>query len=44
MKALPAALLVYRIGGGGKLDLARKYPVETGERMQFWSGMVTLHR
>jgi 6-phosphogluconolactonase len=44
VKTLPAALLVYRIGADGKLDLARKYPVETGERMQFWSGMVTLGR
>ncbi len=44
VKTLPAALLVYRIGADGKLDLARKYSVETGERMQFWSGMVTLHR
>jgi 6-phosphogluconolactonase len=44
VKTLPAALLVYRIGADGTLDLARKYPVETAERMQFWSGMVTLIR
>ena len=44
VKVPPAALLVYRIGAGGKLKLARQYPVATGERMQFWSGMVTLRR
>ncbi len=39
---LPAGLFVYRIGADGKLDLVRKYDVETAGRMQFWSGMVTL--
>jgi 6-phosphogluconolactonase (cycloisomerase 2 family) len=39
---LPAGLFVYRIGADGRLDLARKYDVETGGRMQFWSGMVSL--
>jgi hypothetical protein len=33
---------VFRIGADGKLDFARKYDVETGNRQQFWSGMVTL--
>jgi hypothetical protein len=33
---------VYRIAGDGTLDFVRKYDVDTGQRMQFWSGMVTL--
>jgi len=39
---LPAGLIVFRIGGDGRLTFARKYDVETGGRLQFWSGMVTL--
>lgn len=39
---LPAGLIVYRIGADGRLTFARKYDVETGGRLQFWSGMVTL--
>jgi 6-phosphogluconolactonase len=39
---LPAALVVYRIGGDGKLEFVRKYDVDTGKVMQFWSGMVTV--
>jgi len=39
---VPAALSVYRIGGDGRLEFARKYDVDTGKVMQFWSGMVTL--
>jgi len=42
VNTLPAALSVYRIGSDGKLDFARKYDVDTGKVMQFWSGMVTL--
>ena len=42
VKTLPAGLLVYRVGGDGKLDFVRKYDVDTGGHMQFWSGMVTL--
>jgi hypothetical protein len=33
---------VYRIGSDGTLDFVRKYDIDTGKRMQFWSGMVTL--
>jgi len=33
---------VYRIGSDGTLDFVRKYDVDTGKLMQFWSGMVTL--
>ncbi len=40
---LSAGLSVYRVGGDGKLDFARKYDVEaTNQNQQFWSGMVTL--
>jgi 6-phosphogluconolactonase len=39
---LTAGLTVFRIGGDGRLELVRKYDVDTGERQQFWSGMVTL--
>ena len=39
---LPAALVVYRIGDDGKLTFARKYDVDTGRFMQFWTGIVTL--
>lgn len=39
---LTAGLTVFRIAGDGRLDLARKYDVDTGDRLQFWSGIVTL--
>jgi 6-phosphogluconolactonase len=39
---LAAGLSVYRISGDGRLDFVRKYDVDTGKLMQFWSGMVTL--
>jgi 6-phosphogluconolactonase len=39
---LAAGLSVYRIGSDGTLDFVRKYDVDTGKVMQFWSGMVTL--
>ena len=39
---LPAGLMVFRIADDGRLTFARKYDVETGGRLQFWSGMVTL--
>ena len=39
---LTAGLTVYRIGSDGKLEFVRKYDVDTGNRLQFWSGMVTL--
>jgi 6-phosphogluconolactonase (cycloisomerase 2 family) len=39
---LPAKLDVFRIGGDGKLDMARQYDIDTGELTQFWSGMITL--
>jgi 6-phosphogluconolactonase len=39
---LTAGLMVFRIGDDGRLTFARKYDVDTGDRQQFWSGMVTL--
>ena len=39
---LPAALVLYRVGADGKLTFARKYDVDTGRFMQFWTGIVTL--
>jgi len=42
VSTLAAARVVYRIGNDGKLAFVRKYDVDTGKAMQFWSGMVTL--
>jgi 6-phosphogluconolactonase (cycloisomerase 2 family) len=39
---LPAAMVLYRIGDDGRLAFARKYEVDTGHVMQFWTGIVTL--
>jgi 6-phosphogluconolactonase len=39
---LPAARVVYRIGSDGKLEFVRKYEVDTGKVLQFWSGMITV--
>jgi len=39
---LTAGLTVFRIGGDGRLEFARKYDVDTSSGQQFWSGMVTL--
>jgi len=39
---LAAALVLYRIGADGRLEFARKYDVDTGRFMQFWTGIVTL--
>ncbi|MDB5412860.1 MAG: 3-carboxymuconate cyclase [Rubritepida sp.] len=38
----PANLAIYRVGTNGRLEFASSIPVETGEVMQFWSGMVPL--
>jgi 6-phosphogluconolactonase len=40
---VPAGLVLYRIGGDGKLAFARKYDVDASEqKQQFWAGMITL--
>jgi 6-phosphogluconolactonase (cycloisomerase 2 family) len=42
LNTLTAGLMVYRIGGDGKLSFVRKYDIDTGKGQQFWSGMITL--
>jgi 6-phosphogluconolactonase len=42
VRTLTAGLVVYRIGDDGKLTFARKYDVDTGKFLQFWTGIVTL--
>jgi 6-phosphogluconolactonase len=42
VKSVPANLATYHIGPDGKLAFARSYEVDTGDAMQFWSGMVAL--
>src|SRR5712691_9885345 len=39
---LPAARVVYRIGDDGKLTFVRKYDVDTGKYLQFWSGLIAV--
>jgi 6-phosphogluconolactonase (cycloisomerase 2 family) len=39
---VPAALSVFRVGDDGTLAFVRKYDVETGGRVQFWTGIVEL--
>ena len=41
-KTLTTGIMVYRIGGDGRLEFVRKYDVGTAKGQQFWSGMVTL--
>jgi len=40
--ALPAGIMVMRIGADGKLTFVRKYDVDVADSQQFWSGVVTL--
>ena len=42
MKTVPANLATFHVGADGKLTFAHNYEVDTGEAMQFWSGMVAL--
>jgi 6-phosphogluconolactonase (cycloisomerase 2 family) len=42
VKTVPANLATFRVGPDGKLAFAHNYEVDTGEAMQFWSGMVAL--
>ena len=42
VKTVPANLATFHVGPDGKLTFARNYEVDTGEAMQFWSGMVAL--
>jgi 6-phosphogluconolactonase len=38
----PATIACYRIGADGKLSFVRAYDVDTGGKLQFWSGFVAL--
>jgi 6-phosphogluconolactonase len=40
IREVPACLSLFRIGADGKLDFARKYDVDVGDRQMFWMGMV----
>jgi hypothetical protein len=42
ISVLPAGLSVFRMGQNGMLDYVRRYDVETGREMQWWSGLVAL--
>ena len=42
IRVVPAALRLYRIGEDGRLSLARTYEIDTGGRLMFWTGMVTV--
>jgi 6-phosphogluconolactonase (cycloisomerase 2 family) len=39
---VPACLSLFRIAASGRLDFARKYDVDVGDRTMWWMGMVTL--
>ena len=38
----PATLAAYRVGDDGRLVFQRSYDIDTGDALQFWSGMVAL--
>jgi 6-phosphogluconolactonase (cycloisomerase 2 family) len=40
VRTVPAALSVFRVGADGRLAFVRKYDVETGDRTQYWMGMI----
>jgi 6-phosphogluconolactonase (cycloisomerase 2 family) len=40
--SMPAVMTLFRIAADGTLALARKYDVEVGTELQFWSGMLGL--
>jgi 6-phosphogluconolactonase len=42
VNTLTAGMVVYRIGSDGKLTFVRKYDIDTGKFLQFWTGIVTL--
>jgi 6-phosphogluconolactonase len=42
IRIVPASLAVFRIGDDGRLDFARKYDVDVGDKTMFWMGMVRL--
>jgi len=42
IKTVPAKLCVFHVGSDGKLELKRRYDIDSGVHQQFWTGMVTL--
>ncbi len=40
VRAVPARLSVFRIGGDGKLEFARTYDVDVGKRSMWWMGII----
>lgn len=40
VRDVPARLSVFRIGGDGRLEFARTYDIDVGERTMWWMGMV----
>jgi len=36
----PASLAIFRVGEDGRLEFSSSIPVETGEALQFWTGMI----
>ncbi len=39
-RTVPGGITVFRIGADGRLDLARKYDIDAGERSMTWSGII----
>ena len=39
---IPTRLTTFRIGDDGKLTFVKAYDIETGGRLMWWAGMVTL--
>jgi hypothetical protein len=42
VKSVSANLTTFQVGDDGKLSFVKAYEVDTGDAMQFWSGMVAL--
>jgi hypothetical protein len=40
VRAVPALLSVFRIGGDGKLEFARAYDADVGARSMWWMGII----
>lgn len=38
----PANLSIFRVGADGRLEFSSSMPVETGDGMQFWTGMIAV--
>ena len=42
VRLVPAAIMLFRIGDDGHLELARKYDVDTAGKMMWWTGFVQI--